>query len=87
MRGTIIVNQNISNHIEYKIKRFHDEFIKKGIPLDVVINDGTIASIINGKVNINLNHPDFIIYMDKDIYLNLGYLKKKVTAYLIGLIL
>ena len=69
MRGTIIVNQNISNHIEYKINRFQDEFIKKGIPLDVVINDGTIASIINGKVNINLNNPDFIIYMDKDIYL------------------
>ncbi len=69
MRGIIIVNQNISKHIEYKIKRFHEEFLKKGISLDVVINDGTIAFITDGKVNISLDHPDFIIYMDKDIYL------------------
>ena len=68
MRGLIIVNQTIG-HNEYKIKRFQEEFSKKGIALDVFINDGSLAEIRNNDVVINLPKADFVFYLDKDIYL------------------
>ena len=68
MRGLIIVNQTIG-HNEYKIKRFQEEFSKKGITLDVFINDGSLAEIRNNDVVINLPKVDFVFYLDKDIYL------------------
>ena len=68
MRGLIIVNQTIG-HNEYKIKRFLEEFSKKGIALDVFINDGSLAEIRNNDVVINLPKADFVFYLDKDIYL------------------
>ena len=68
MNGIIIVNQNIG-HNQYKIDRFQDECQKRNIQLDVFINDGTLAEIINGEVKINLPKADFVFYFDKDIYL------------------
>ena len=37
--------------------------------LDLVLNDGTLAAIENNEIKINLPVCDFIIYLDKDIYL------------------
>ena len=68
MRGLIVVNQEI-RHNEYKIHRFLEEFKKENIELEVRVNDGTIASIQNGEVVLNITKPDFVIYLDKDIYL------------------
>lgn len=68
MNGIIIVNQEIG-HNEYKIKRFKEEFSNFGISLDVFVNNGTLASITNGKVDIHLPKCDFVLYLDKDIYL------------------
>ena len=68
MVGYIIVNQTIG-HNQYKIDRFKEEFSKKGISLNVLINDGTLAKIENNKVVINFPKCDFVLYLDKDIYL------------------
>ena len=68
MYGLIIRNQEIG-HNEYKIKRFQEEFSKLGIKLDVFVNDGTLAEIKNNEIAINLPRADFVLYLDKDIYL------------------
>lgn len=68
MNGIIITNQEIG-HSKYKIERFKEEFSKLGVNLDVFANDGTLAVIRNNNIRINLPKADFIIYLDKDIYL------------------
>lgn len=68
MNGLIIVNQEIG-HNAYKIKRFKEEFTQLGVSLDVHINNGTLANITDDQININLPQADFVIYLDKDIYL------------------
>lgn len=68
MNGIIIVNQSIG-HNQYKIDRFVPEFNKHGIKVDVFVNDGTLAEIKDGNIKINLPKADFVLYMDKDIYL------------------
>lgn len=68
MNGIIIVNQTIG-HNQYKIDRFEEECDKRKIGLDVFINDGTLAKIVNNEIVINLPKCDFVFYLDKDIYL------------------
>lgn len=68
MRGLIITNQEI-RHNQYKIDRFKEEFDKRNISIDIKINDGTIASIENGSIVLKIPNYDFVIYLDKDIYL------------------
>lgn len=68
MYGIIIRNQTLG-HSEYKIKRFIEEFSKLGIKLDVFVNDGTLAEIKDNQIKINLPRADFVLYLDKDIYL------------------
>ena len=68
MYGIIITNQKIG-HNKYKIRRFKEEFDKLNVDLDVFVNDGTICEIVNGETKIHLPKTDFIIYLDKDIYL------------------
>ena len=68
MNGIIIVNQSIG-HNEYKIKRFQEEFFKLGVDIQVVVNNGLIAKIENNNIVTSLPKADFIIYLDKDIYL------------------
>ena len=68
MKGLIIVNQTIG-HNQYKIDRLFEEASKRNILLEVFVNDGTLAEIINGEIVINLPQADFVMYFDKDIYL------------------
>lgn len=68
MYGLIIHNQELG-HNGYKIERFKEEFVKLGISLDVFVNDGTLAVIKDNDIQIKLPKADFIIYLDKDIYL------------------
>ena len=68
MNGIIIINQELG-HNAYKIKRFKEEFSSLGIYLDVIVNDGTLAIIRNSELEINIPKCDFVIYLDKDIYL------------------
>lgn len=68
MNGIVIINQEIG-HNEYKIKRFKEEFSKLDIKLDVFVNDGTLAIIRNSELEVKLPKCDFVIYLDKDIYL------------------
>ena len=68
MNGIIIANQTIG-HNQYKIDRFKTEFSKRGVHLDVFVNDGTLAEIKNNEIKINLPAANFVLYLDKDIYL------------------
>ncbi len=68
MNGIIITNQDIG-HNAYKIRRFTEEGNKLGISLSHYINDGSIAVIKDNNITIKLPKADFVIYLDKDIYL------------------
>lgn len=68
MNGIIITNQDIG-HNAYKIRRFTEEGNKLGISLSHYINDGSIAVIKDNNITIKLPKVDFVIYLDKDIYL------------------
>ena len=68
MNGIIITNQDIG-HNAYKIKRFTEEGNKLGISLSHYINDGSLALIKDNNIEVKLPKADFIIYLDKDIYL------------------
>ena len=68
MNGIIITNQDIG-HNAYKIRRFTEEGNKLGISLSHYINDGSIAVIEDNNITIKLPKADFVIYLDKDIYL------------------
>lgn len=68
MYGIIITNQEIG-HNKYKIKRLLEEFNKLSVSLDVFSNDGTLGLIKDNKAIVNLPEADFVIYLDKDIYL------------------
>ena len=68
MNGIIIHNQEIG-HNQYKIDRFTEEFNKLNVHVDVFVNNGTLAAIENNDVVINLPKADFVLYLDKDIYL------------------
>lgn len=68
MNGIIITNQQIG-HNEYKVARFLEEFAKLNIHVDTFVNNGTLAEIKDNDVVINLPKADFVIYLDKDIYL------------------
>lgn len=68
MHGIIITNQDIG-HNAYKIKRFTEEGAKLGISLSHYVNDGSLAVIRDNNLVIKLPQCDFVIYLDKDIYL------------------
>ena len=68
MQGLIITNQEIG-HSEYKISRFKEEFDKLGVLVNVVKNDGSLAEIKDNNIVLNIPECDFVIYLDKDIYL------------------
>lgn len=67
MKGVIIVNQEIG-HNRYKIDRLTEEFEKENIDVSVLVNDGTLAKIEDNNIVLNFT-ADFVIYLDKDIYL------------------
>lgn len=67
MTGVIIVNQEIG-HNQYKIDRLLEEFGKTDINISVLVNDGTLAKIVDNNIQLSFK-ADFVIYLDKDIYL------------------
>lgn len=68
MNGLIIVNQELG-HNKYKVQRFKEEFTKLNVCLDVFVNDGSLAVIRNNRIHVKLPKADFVLYLDKDIYL------------------
>ena len=67
LKGAIIVNQEVG-HNQYKIDRLLQEFKNFDVELEVLSNNGTLAEIKNNEIKLNFN-ADFVIYLDKDIYL------------------
>lgn len=68
MNGIVITNQEIG-HNRYKIERFNEEFTKLGVNITCFVNNGSLMKIEDGKLVINLPKTDFVLYLDKDIYL------------------
>ena len=68
MNGIIITNQQIG-HNAYKINRLLEEFKKANVNVEVFVNNGTLAMMKDNNIVINLPKNDFVIYLDKDIYL------------------
>lgn len=68
MKGLIISNPYLGHNV-YKINRFKEESIKLNITLDVALNNGNLCYIDNGEVVSNIGEYDFVVYLDKDIYL------------------
>lgn len=68
MNGIFIVNQEIG-HNAHKVERLTEEFEKIGVGIEVFVNNGTLALIRENHIQINLPKADFVVYMDKDIYL------------------
>lgn len=69
MNGIIITNQQIG-HNQYKIQRLTEEFAEANISVECFVNNGTLAEIRDNNVVINLPKADFVVYLDKDIYLS-----------------
>ena len=67
LHGYIIINHK-TEHSKYKIDRFFEEAKDLDISLEVIVNDGSLVSFENGTIKTHLK-GDFIIYLDKDIYL------------------
>lgn len=80
LKGIIILNQTLG-HNEYKVRRFKEEATHLNIDLSIFINDGSLYSIINGEISINLPKSDFVIYLDKDIYLAAALEKANYRVY------
>lgn len=80
MNGLIITNQEIGHNI-YKINRFTEEGKKLGVSLSTYVNDGTLAVIKDNDIKLNLPKCDFVIYLDKDIYLAKMLEKKGIRLF------
>lgn len=74
-KGIIILNQTLG-HNDYKVKRFKEEAKLLDIDISLFVNDGSLYSIVNGEIKLNIPHADFVIYLDKDIYLCTALEKK-----------
>lgn len=68
MHGLIITNQELG-HNEYKIRRLLEECSNFSMTLEVLTNRGDLAALIDNEVKLNVPSHDFVIYLDKDIYL------------------
>ena len=71
MKGVIFINpflvtaQNV-----HQAERLKQEFNKMGVDIEI-ISDGYTRIAISGKgVSVDLQKPDFAIYLDKDKYLS-----------------
>lgn len=80
LKGIIILNQTLG-HNEYKVRRFKEEASILNIDLSIYVNDGSLYSIVNGEIKINLPKSNFVIYLDKDIYLATALEKANYKLY------
>lgn len=72
MTGIIIANfeqGKPSSEIVNKIKRLKEEFGLLNIVIEVIYNDGTLAVVKDGQIQIKIKECDFVVYLDKDKYL------------------
>ena len=72
MNGAIIVNAyKLYPSVEHQINRLKEEFLLKGIQIDVLSNKDIYVFIDGNEIISKLNKYDFIINLDKDEYVAL----------------
>ena len=75
-RVLIIVNgYGLASGIEHQVKRLKEEFLKRGVEVEIIKNTQVFAYIFEGNVKISLPKFDFVLYLDKDRYVA-GLLEK-----------
>ena len=75
-RVLIIVNgYGLASGIEHQVKRLKEEFLKRGVEVEITKNTQVFAYIFEGKTKIELPKFDFVLYLDKDRYVA-GLLEK-----------
>lgn len=69
MNKGLIISNRLIGHNKYKIQRLFEEASFLNIALDVKYNDGSLSEISNDVISNALSEYNFVIYLDKDIYL------------------
>ena len=68
-KGLIITNgYKVADGIKHQVTRLQDEFLKRGIEVDVKRNNELHAYIDKGDIKVKLGKYDFAMYLDKDRY-------------------
>ena len=69
LKGLIITNgYKVADGIKHQVTRLKDEFLKRGVEVDVKRNNELHAYIDKGNIKAKLPHYDFAMYLDKDRY-------------------
>lgn len=72
----IVINgYGLASGISHQVKRLTEEFLKRGIKVEVIKNTEVFAMLERGKVSVSLPKYDFVLYLDKDRYVA-GLLEK-----------
>ena len=72
----IVINgYGLASGISHQVKRLTEEFLKRGIKVEVIKNTEVFAMLERGKVSVNLPKYNFVLYLDKDRYVA-GLLEK-----------
>lgn len=79
MKALIITNgYGLASGIEHQVSRLKEEFLLRGINIDVIKNNNLLVYVDNGEIKTTLKPYDFIVYLDKDRFVarqleKLGY--------------
>ena len=65
----IIINgYGLAGGIQHQVSRLKEEFLKRGVEVEIIKNTQVFAHIFEGNIKISLPKCDFILYLDKDRY-------------------
>ena len=64
----VINGYGLAGGIQHQVKRFEEEFSKRGVKVDVIKNTQVFAYIFEGDIKVSLPKYDFVLYLDKDRY-------------------
>ena len=65
----IVINgYGLADGIKHQVSRLTDEFLKRGVEVEIIKNTQVFAYISRENVDISLPKCDFVLYLDKDRY-------------------
>lgn len=79
-KGIILINAYSPELFTGQVKRFAEEFEKRGVRVDVMRNDRFLLTIKNGEIE-GFTDADFCLYLDKDKYISVMLEKRGVRVF------
>jgi len=68
-RVLIIINgYGLAGGIQHQVQRLKEEFLKRGVNVEIIKNTQVFAYIFEGNIDVSLPKFDFVLYLDKDRY-------------------